>query len=98
VTYDSYTQATITQQLQTDAADAVEAASADLAYDLELLDVSVEQTNTVLFRRVEGLAVTVGVPPGESHVGLAGEIAARTADTVDRDIAVQVQYVTAETA
>jgi uncharacterized hydrophobic protein (TIGR00341 family) len=98
VTYDSYTQATITQQLQTDAADAVEAASADLAYDLELLDVTVEQTNTVLFRRVEGLAVTVGVPPGESHVGLAGEIAARTADTVDRDIAVQVQYVTAETA
>jgi uncharacterized hydrophobic protein (TIGR00341 family) len=97
VTLDSYTRATTTQQLQTDAELAVEETSAALSFDIELLEVEVEQTNTVLFQRPQRLIVTVGVPPGETVGSLSATIDARAEATLGRNITTEVRYLTTET-
>ncbi len=97
VTLDSYTRATTTQQLQTDAETAVSDTSAALSFDVELLEVEVEQSNTVLFQRPQRLVVTVGVPPGETVGGLSSAIDERAEETLGRPIETEVRYLTIET-
>jgi len=98
VTYDSYTTATTAEDIRADAAGVVAAADADVRYDLELLDVRVEHSNTVLFRQPRAVVVTVGVPPDETLSGLAARIDARVDATAGRDVHTQVRYVPTETA
>jgi len=97
VTYDSYTTARTAEEIQTDAAEVVAAADADTGYDLELLDVRVEHSNTALFRQPRTVVVTVGVPPDETLTGLAGRIDERVDATAGRDVRTQVRYVPTET-
>ena len=86
VTYDSYTRATTTQTLTDDAEAAVAAANASTRFDVATLEVTVEHTNTALFQRPQHVIVTVGVPPGESLVGLAPAIDERVEATAGHDI------------
>ena len=98
VTYDSYTTATTAEDIRADAAGVVAAADADVGYDLELLDVRVEYSNTVLFRQPRAVVVTVGVPPDETLSGLAARMDARVDAAAGRDVHTQVRYVPTETA
>jgi uncharacterized hydrophobic protein (TIGR00341 family) len=97
VTLDSYSRATTTQQLQTDAELAVEELNRSLSFDIHVINVDVQQTNTVLFQRTQRLVVTVGVPPGETVGSLSSAIDARAEDTLGREITTEVRYVTTET-
>jgi uncharacterized hydrophobic protein (TIGR00341 family) len=97
VTFDSYSRATVTGNLQDDAAAAVQAFNETADVRVSLLDVQVEHTNTALFQRPARLVVTVGVPPGESVAGLGQAIDERADDTTGRDIEVEVRYVATET-
>jgi uncharacterized hydrophobic protein (TIGR00341 family) len=98
VTYDSYTTATTDADLRSDAAAAVAAADADVPFDLHLLEVRVEHTNTILFQQPRAVVVTVGVPPGESVSGLSERIDDRADATAGRDVRTQIRYVDTETA
>ncbi len=97
VTYDSYTRATTTEQLTTDAETAVAAANENTDFDMTVLNVQVEHTNTALFQEPQRIIITVGIPPGQSSVGLAPAIDERVKKTIGRDIETQVRYVTTET-
>ncbi|ESS04479.1 MAG: TIGR00341 family protein [uncultured archaeon A07HR67] len=97
-TYDSYTTATTARDIETDAAGAVAAADDSAGYDVELLGVEVEHSNTVLFRQPETVVVTVGVPPGETVAGLAGRVDERVDGTAGRDLRTQVRYVQTRSA
>ncbi len=97
VTYDSYTRATTTEQLTTDAEAAVAAANENTDLEMTVLNVQVEHTNTALFQEPQRIIVTVGIPPGQSAVGLAPDIDERVEETTGRDIETQVRYVTTET-
>jgi uncharacterized hydrophobic protein (TIGR00341 family) len=91
VTLDSFSRATTEERIRDEASAVV--ANAD---GVELLGVEIEQTNTVLFRQARGVVVTVGVPPGETYTGLAGQLDGRLDAVADRDLAVQVRYVGVE--
>jgi len=98
VTYDSYAQATTAEQLQEDATEIVTATNGSVSFRVQLLDVTIEHTNTALFRRPRAVVVTVGVPPDESLRGLASSIDDRFDETAGRDIDTQVRYVDTESA
>ena len=98
VTYDSYNRATTAEQLREDAAALVQSVDGSAGYDVTLLDVRVEHTNTALFQRPRTLVVTVGVPPGETVAGLADRLDERAEATVGHDIDAQIRYVAVETA
>jgi uncharacterized hydrophobic protein (TIGR00341 family) len=98
VTYDSYTTATTAEDISVDAEATVAAFDSTVDYDVALLDVRVEHTNTVLFREPRTVVVLVGVPPGRSVTGLAGRIDERVDEAAGRDVHTQVQYVTTEEA
>jgi uncharacterized hydrophobic protein (TIGR00341 family) len=97
VTYDSYTRATTTQELTEGAESVVAATNASTSFEVTVLDVEVEHTNTALFQRPQQVIVTVGVPPGESIDGLAPEIDDRMEATAGHDIDTEIRYVTTET-
>jgi len=98
VTYDSYTTATTAEDISVDAEATVAAFDSTVDYDVALLDVRVEHTNTVLFREPRTVVVLVGVPPGRSVTGLAGRIDERVDEAAGRDVHTRVQYVTTEEA
>ncbi len=97
VTYDSYTRATTTHELTEGAESVVAATNASTSFEVTVLDVEVEHTNTALFQRPQQVIVTVGVPPGESIDGLAPEIDDRMEATAGHDIDTEIRYVTTET-
>jgi uncharacterized hydrophobic protein (TIGR00341 family) len=97
VTYDSYTRATTTQDLTEGAESVVAATNASTSFELAVLDVQVEHTNTALFQRPQRVIVTVGVPPGESINGLAPEMDQRLEATAGHEIDTEIRYVTTET-
>ncbi len=97
VTYDSYSRATTTGELQDDASHEVQAFNETVDFRVTLLDVQVEHTNTALFQRPERLVVTIGVPPGESVAGLRQAIDERVDETAGRDINTEVRYIATET-
>ncbi|WP_302082392.1 TIGR00341 family protein [Salinibaculum rarum] len=98
VTYDSYTQATTTEQITADAEAAVAVANEDTAFEMTVLDVEVQHTNTALFQEPQRVIVTIGIPPGQSMSGLSPEIDARVERTTGQSIVTEVRYVTTETA
>ncbi|MFC7131965.1 MULTISPECIES: TIGR00341 family protein [Salinibaculum] len=96
VTVDSYTRATTTQDIQADAEAVVNSTDASVPFDVQLLDVEVEQTNTVLFQRPQRVIVTVGVPPGETVGSLSSTLDARIEERLGRNITTEVRYLTTE--
>jgi uncharacterized membrane protein len=98
VTYDSYTQATTTEQITADAEAAVAVANEDTAFEMTVLDVEVQHTNTALFQEPQRVIVTIGIPPGQSMSGLSPEIDTRVERTTGQSIVTEVRYVTTETA
>jgi len=98
VTLDSFSRATTEERIREEASAAVAGADAGSGFPVELLDVEIEQTNTVLFRRPRNVVVTVGIPPGETYSGLARRLDARLDATAGRDLDVQVRYVGAESS
>jgi uncharacterized hydrophobic protein (TIGR00341 family) len=93
VTYDTMQRSQVEDALREDAREVV---TAHDGVTLDLLDVELEYTNRAVFRDVTGMTVTVGVPPGESVSGLAERLSTRVTATTDREIDVQVRYVTTE--
>jgi uncharacterized hydrophobic protein (TIGR00341 family) len=97
VTLDSYTRATTETQLQEQTEAAIEEVNETRSFEIHLIDAEVEQTNTVIFQRPERLIVTVGVPPGRTVESLANNLEARAERVANRNITVEVRYVTTET-
>jgi uncharacterized hydrophobic protein (TIGR00341 family) len=98
VTLDSYSRATTTERLNGDAAAVVATADERYPFDVQLLDVRIEHTNTALFQQPQRLVAVVGVPPDHSVEGLAVELDERAEATADQELATEVRYVTTETA
>ncbi|MEF8782658.1 MAG: TIGR00341 family protein [Haloarculaceae archaeon] len=98
VTYDSYVTATTDENINEGVAEAVAAADTSAEFDVELLEVEVEHTNTILFQRPRTVVVTVGVPPGETFSGLSGRIDERVDAAAGRDVRTEVRYLASETA
>ncbi len=96
VTLDSYQRATTEEQIRTEIADVVASTDAATRFQVQLLDVEVEYTNTAVFRRTNAVVVTVGVPPGESVTNLADRMDQVVQTATGRDVAVQVRYVETE--
>ena len=96
VTYDSFQRAAGEDEIRTVVTDIVESANQSASFTVSLLEVEVEYTNTALFRRTDRVTVLVGVPPGEEVTGLAANISSAIDGLSDRDIDVQVHYVTLE--
>jgi len=96
VTYDSYQRATTEQEIREEIDDLVAATDANTAFDVDLLDVEIEYTNTAVFRRADAVVVTVGVTPGETVTSLADRIDVAVQDVVGRDVTVDVRYLPAE--
>jgi uncharacterized hydrophobic protein (TIGR00341 family) len=96
VTYDSYTTARTDSQLREATAEVVNTAAVGAGFDVELLDVQIEHTNTELFRQPRTLVVTVGVPPGETFSGLADRLDDRVDAIAAPDIRTEIRYVTTE--
>jgi uncharacterized membrane protein len=96
VTFDSFQRATTEEQLRTEAGAVVAEASDGLGYDLRLLGVEVEHTNTALFQRADRVIVTVGVPPGETFSGIGDRLDARLDATAGHDVRTQIRYVGTE--
>jgi len=98
VTFDSFSRATTEERIRDEASTVVAGVDADVEFPVQLLDVEVEQTNTVLFRQTRGVVVTVGVPPEETHTGLARQLDGRLDAVVGRDLDVQIRYVGVESS
>jgi uncharacterized hydrophobic protein (TIGR00341 family) len=96
VTLDSYQRATTEEQIRSEIADVVASTDAGTQFQVQLLDVEVEYTNTAVFRRTNEVVVTVGVPPGESVTNLADRMDQVVQTATGRDVAVQVRYVETE--
>ncbi|MFB6232810.1 MAG: TIGR00341 family protein, partial [Haloarculaceae archaeon] len=84
VTYDSFSTARTTEDIRADAGEIVATTDASVGYEIELLDVQVEHTNTALFRQPRTVVVTVGIPPDETFTGLADHIDERVDETAGR--------------
>jgi uncharacterized membrane protein len=91
VTLDSYDRATTDERIQ-------ERVEGTVDSPARVLDVTVEQTNTVIFQQPTRVVVTVGVPPGTERAGLAGELDTVIDDAADRDVTTEVHYVVVERA
>jgi len=98
VTYDSFTTATTAEEIRIDATESVAALDESVGYDVVLLDVEIEYSNSVVFREPRTVVVTVGIPPDQTHTGLAQRIDERVDRTAGTDIHTQVRYVPTESA
>jgi len=96
VTYDSYQRATTEEQIREDIGDVVTSTNASVPFGVTLLDTDVQYTNTAIFRQVDSVVVTVGVAPGESVSRVAERINREMNESIERDIEVQVRYLSAE--
>jgi len=88
VTYDSFQNAD-TEQAMRDEMSSVLVTQADA----ELLDAEVVFGGNIIFRRVEGVVVTIGVSPDRAHPDLADRLERRLEAVVDHDISVEVRYI-----
>jgi uncharacterized hydrophobic protein (TIGR00341 family) len=61
--------------------------------DVVLLDVSVQQSERVIFSEPERVTVTVGIPPGMDPPNIAGRLDDRIDRSVDTDVSVEVRFV-----
>jgi len=98
VTYDSYQRATTEEELRGEIGALVEATDASVSFEVRLLEVEVDYTNTALFRRPDRVTVTVGVTPGEQLTGLADDAQAVASAVTGRDVTVVVRYTAMEAA
>ena len=96
VTYDSYQRATTEEQIREDVGDVVASTNASVPFGVTLLDTDVQHTNTAIFRQADSVVVTVGVAPGESVSRVAEHINREMNESIERDIEVQVRYLSAE--
>jgi len=96
VTYDSYQRATTEEQIREDIGDVVASTNASVPFGVTLLDTEVQYTNTAIFRQADSVVVTVGVAPGESVSRVAEHINREMNESIERDIEVQVRYLSAE--
>jgi len=96
VTYDSYQRATTEEQIREDVGDVVASTNASVPFGVTLLDTDVQYTNTAIFRQADSVVVTVGVAPGESVSRVAEHINREMNESIERDIEVQVRYLSAE--
>ena len=94
VTYDSYQ----TAQTEQDIREGVTTELEDPAYSgYELIELEVmTETEYLLFQYPTTIAVTVGVPPDASRLGLASEIETRLDDAYGITVDVQVRYLDVE--
>jgi len=98
VTYDSYQRATTEEELRDEIAALVDATDASVSFEVRLLEVEVDYTNTALFRRPNRVTVTVGVTPGEQLTGLADDAQAVASAVTGREVTVVVRYTAMEAA
>ena len=61
--------------------------------DVVLLDVSVQQSDRVIFSEPERVTVTVGIPPGMDPPNIADRLDDRIDRSVDTDVSVEVRFV-----
>jgi len=88
VTYDSYQAATTEDAIRDEVEIALEGTGA------ELFGVEVVRSDGIIFRHSERVVVTVGVSPDDQPPDLAPRIATRVSPATERDVDVQVRYVT----
>jgi len=88
VTYDSYQAATTEDAIRDEVEIALEGTGA------ELFGVEVIRSDGIIFRHSERVVVTVGVSPDDQPPDLAPRIATRVSPATERDVDVQVRYVT----
>ena len=96
VTYDSYQRATTEEDVREGIDEVVASTNAATDFQVTLLDVHVDYTNTAVFRRTDTVVVTVGVAPGESVTGIADRLDEVVEAETGRDVTVEVRYLTAE--
>ncbi|UWG46894.1 putative membrane protein [Halanaeroarchaeum sp. HSR-CO] len=90
VTYDSVSSAEIERQIHAD----IDAVLDEPAFEeVVLLDVSVRQTERVIFSEPERVTVTVGVPPGMDPPDLADRLDDRIDRSLEHDVTVEVRIV-----
>jgi uncharacterized hydrophobic protein (TIGR00341 family) len=93
VTYDTFQRATTEEEIRTQVNDLIESTDASTEFELSLLELNLDYTNTAIFRRTSGITVTIGVPPDRTVDGLAGDIDAIAKDTTGRNVDVEVRFV-----
>ncbi|WP_254273245.1 TIGR00341 family protein [Haloarcula marina] len=86
VTLDSYQRATTESEIQASIEESVDP-------PVRVLDVTVEQTNTVIFQQPRRVVVTVGIPPDADQPNLVGELDAVADEAAGRDVSTEVHYV-----
>jgi len=91
VTLDTYNRATTDERIQEHVEEAVDPPA-------RVLDVTVEQSNSVIFREPRHVIVTVGIPPDTERPGLAEELDMVIDEAAGRDVETSVRYVTVERA
>jgi uncharacterized hydrophobic protein (TIGR00271 family) len=93
VTYDTFHRATTEEEIRSEVDDLMESTAASTEFEVSLLELDLEYTNTALFRRTSGVTATVGVPPDRTVDGLAGDIDDIARDVTGRDVDVEVRFV-----
>jgi len=91
VTLDSYQRATTSAEIREQVEGTVDPPA-------QVLDVEVEQSNSVIFREPRRVVVTVGIPPGTETPGLAAELGSVVDSAAGTDVETSVHYVVVERA
>ncbi|MFW5955821.1 MAG: TIGR00341 family protein [Halorhabdus sp.] len=93
VTYDTYTRTTVDERIQ----DSVESVIGESS-EVTIHDVSIQGADGLFSKHPQRVVVTVGIPPDGDPRGLAREVDDRLDEVLGRDVAVEVRYVTTESA
>jgi len=89
VTLDSYQQATVEAEIQDRVGEAVES-------PLLVINIDIEESNTVIFREPSHVIITIGVPPDAVQPQLAARLDRITDDAAGEDVETSVRYITVE--
>ncbi len=89
VTLDSFQRATTAAEIE-------RAVEGEIDGQARLLDVTIEQTNTVIFQEPRRVVVTVGIPPGSEPPDLVGRLDRVADEAAGRDVQTSVHYVAVE--
>jgi uncharacterized hydrophobic protein (TIGR00271 family) len=88
VTYANAQRAQLTAAIEEDLSNHL---SNDAYANVSLVDVQVIQERATFTQRTERVVVTIGRPPGESHLTLHREIANRVEERIGREVDVEIQ-------